>query len=150
MKKAKWYLAHSCQLIESVRRWELRVQGHYNVDLINPFNRNEFENVEHLKTLKSKRKILAYMKTLDEDTCDKIVKHDLDLLRKSDGVVAVFNDFTAGTMMEVFAGAYLYRIPVYIISPKKYHPWVRSLATRLFTSRRAFEQWLDEEGYRKD
>ena len=148
-KGDRLYLAHSCLLIDTVRRWEIKIQGRFYVDLINPFNNNTFENVELLRTLKSKKKLLAYMRTLDNDTCEKIVTYDLDLLRKCDGLVAVFNDYTAGTMMEIFAGAYLYRLPVYVISPKKYHPWLRWLSTEMFTSRVAFEEYLKRQGLKK-
>ena len=150
----KYYLAHSCQLIEQARRWEIKIQGRYYVDLVNPFNRNTFENVDHLKRLKTKRRLRAYMKTLDDEICKQIVDHDLGLLRKCDGVVAYFNDYTAGTMMEIFAGAYLYRIPVYVIGGGAiYHPWLQHLVQisggMRFKTRREFEQWLEEQGLRR-
>ena len=154
-KMRKYYLAHSCLLIKQVRRWELKIQGRYNVDLVNPFNRNEFENVKLLATLRTRKRLSAYMQTLDDEVCKKIVEHDLELLRKCDGLVAVFNIPTAGTMMEIFCAAWLYRVPVYIIGGDEIaHPWIKHMAKitngGLFRTKRAFEKWLEEQGLRKE
>ena len=62
---SRLYLAHSVQLIDSVRRWELHVQGCYNIDLINPMRNNKFENYNELRKLKNKHNVLNYMKTLN-------------------------------------------------------------------------------------
>jgi len=150
----KYYLAHSCELIDSVRKWELKVQGRFKVDLINPFKGNEFENMEELRQLTTRTKLLQYMRTLDEDTCQKIVEYDLELLRKCDGLIAVFRNPSLGTAMEIFSAAYLYRIPCYIICRKYiYHPWIVHLAKRsggeVFSSRTAFEKYLEKQGFQR-
>jgi len=154
MVKKKYYLGHSCELIDSVRKWELKMQGKYNIDLINPFKGNQFENMEELRKLTTRKKLLDYMKNLDEETCRKIVTYDLELLRKCDGVVALFNNPSVGTAMEIFAGAYLYRMPVYVICRSYvHHPWIYHLAKtsggEVFTSRAAFEQYLKNKGLRR-
>lgn len=150
----KYYLAHSCELIDSVRKWELKVQGKFKVDLINPFKGNEFENMEELRKLTTRKKLLQYMRTLDDETCRKIVEYDLDLLRKCDALIAVFRNPSVGTAMEIFAAAYLYRIPIYVICQKYiYHPWLVHLAVRsggeVFSSRKAFENFLEKNGLRR-
>ena len=154
MVKERFYLAHSCELIDSVRRWELRMQGKYNVDLINPFKGNQFENMEELRKLTTRKKLLSYMKTLNEETCEKIVTYDLELLRKCDGVVAIFNTPSVGTAMEIFAASYVYRMPVYVICRSYvHHPWIAHLCWisggQAFTSRKAFEQFLATKGMRR-
>ena len=154
MRNKRYYLAHSCTLIGSVRRWELYVQGHYNIDLINPFRGNKWENVDELVKLRTKRRLNAYVNTLTDDVRLKIVKYDLELLRKCDGLVAVFNEPSIGTVHEIFAAAYLYAMPVYVIS-RNYttHPWIVACCKRshgrAFTSRKAFEQYLEKKGMRR-
>ena len=154
MVKEQFYLAHSCELIDSVRKWELKVQGKYYIELINPFKGNQFENMEELRKLTTRKKLLEYMKTLNEEVCEKIVTYDLELLRKCDGVVALFNNPSVGTAMEIFAGAYMYRMPVYVIC-RSYinHPWIAHLCWvsggKAFTSRVAFEEFLKERGLRR-
>ena len=150
----RYYIGHSCELIESVRLWELKIQGKYKIDLINPFKGNKFENMEELKQLKTRKKLLAYMKTLSDETNEKIVTYDLELLRKCDGVVALFNNPSVGTAMEIFAGAYLYRIPVYVICRNYiHHPWIAHLCWvsggGAFTSRKKFEEYLTKLGLRR-
>ena len=151
----RFYMAHSCQLIDSVRRWEIKMQGKYKIDLINPFKGNKFENMEELRKLTTQKKLLAYMKGLTTNTCEMIVSYDLELLRKCDGVVAIFNTPSLGTAMEIFAGAYLYRMPVYVICKDYiYHPWISHLCFisggAVFKSRSAFERFLTERGLRKE
>ena len=156
MKKGdKLYLAHSVSLIKSVRKWEIRMQGKYLIDLINPFKNNTFENVEVLVTLKSEAKMIRYMKQLDFDTCTKIVEYDLGLLRKCDGLVAVFNTPSLGTAQEIFAAHYLYQLPVYVITPSYlYHPWIRYIVEKSggksFKTRKAFENYVKELGLVKE
>jgi len=150
----RFYLAHSCELIDSVRKWELKIQGKYNIDLINPFKGNKFENMEELRKLTTRRKILHYMRHLDEETCKKIVTYDLALLRKCDGLVGLFNHPSVGTAQEIFAAAYLYRIPCYVICRSYiHHPWVTYLCKisggKVFSSRRAFERFLTKEGLKR-
>ena len=126
----RYYLAHSCHLIESVRKWELKIQGKYKIDLINPFTNNEFENIDELKQLKTKKQLHAYNKTLDLARCQDIVEHDLEILRKCDGVVAIFNEPTIGTAQEIITCVLLYRMPCYVICRRehRYHPWIQYLA----------------------
>lgn len=149
-----YYFAHSCQLINTARRWQLKIEGRYNLKLTNPFLCNDFESVDLIKNLKTKRKLIAYTKTLSIDLCTKIVERDLELLRQSDGLIALFGDYTAGTMMEIMTAAYLYKIPVFIICGEfRFHPWLQYLAKisggGIFKTRKAFEEYLDKKRMRK-
>lgn len=155
MKKYEaYYLAHSAELISSVRKWELKIQNKYYIDLKNPF-KNEHENIFALKKLKSRKAILEYMATLTDEVRAAIVQADLDLLRKCDGIVAIFNEPSIGTAQEIFAAAFLYRIPVYVIC-KGYsvHPWIfhccRVTGGKAFKTRVEFERMLIEEKLKKE
>jgi hypothetical protein len=149
-----FYLAHSGSLIKSVRAWELKVQGKYEIDLINPFKSNTFEHVEELIKLNTEKKMFKYLQSLSEETCHQIVDRDLEMIRKCDGIVAIFSSPTVGTAMEIFAASWVFRIPVFIICGKYgAHPWLRSLAVRsggaVFKTRVEFERYLDKEGLRR-
>jgi len=157
MKKLKkFYLAHSVELINSVRRFELNVQGNYNVDLVNPFINNTFENLSELKGLRSRNKVIEYMNTrLTPELNRKIVKYDLEVLRKCDYILAIFNEVSFGTTQEIFAAWYLYNMPVYVINVKyRNHPWLREIVRlsegKIFSSRKEFKEWLNNEGFRKE
>jgi hypothetical protein len=153
-KNQVFYLAHSVELISSVRRWELKIQGNYYIDLKNPF-KNPSESIFMLKKLKTRKAILEYMKGLTPEVCVSIVKEDLELLRKCDGVVAIFNEPSIGTSMEIFAAVYLYQIPVFVIC-KEYsnHPWIieccRVSGGKTFKTRKDFEKELREEKLQKE
>jgi len=154
-KGDKFYLAHSVELIDSIRRWELKVQGAYYVDMVNPFKSNTFENISELRRLKTRKKILKYMQTLDLNICHKIVTHDLGILRKCDGIVAVFNQPSVGTAQEIFAAYFLYQLPVYVIAGEySQHPWIYWICVtsggQAFKTRKDFEDYLTSEGLRKE
>jgi nucleoside 2-deoxyribosyltransferase len=156
MKKGdKFYLAHSVELIAAVRKWEFHVQGNYYIDMINPFRSNTFENIAELQKLKSRKKILKYMQTLDLETCQKIVTHDLGILRKCDGIVAVFNQPSVGTAQEIFAAYYLYQLPVYVIAGEySKHPWIYwicvSSGGNAFKTKKDFEAYVESKGLKKE
>ena len=152
---SRLYLAHSVAIIESVRRWELHVQGQYNIDLINPMHNNKFENYQELKKLKTQKNILKYMQGLDTMTNKMIVEGDLNLLRRCDGLLAVFKTPTIGTIQEIFAAHFLFNMPVYIIGGEHIvHPWlsyiVEKSGGRKFKYRVEFERWLKEQGLKKE
>ena len=155
IKGDRYYLAHSVELIAEVRRWELHVQSNFYIDLINPFRSNKFENVDELRTLKTRKKILGYMQTLDLDTCEKIVSHDLGILRKCDGCVAVFKTPSIGTAQEIFAAHYLYQLPVYVINGEySKHPWIvwicHESKGKAFRTKKEFEAYVTSIGLRKE
>lgn len=154
-RNGRFYLAHSCELIDKIRKWEVKIEAKYRIDLINPFKGNSFENMSELRKLTTRRQLLKYMKTLDEETNDKIVQYDLELERKCDGVVAIFTSPSIGTSQEIIAGALLYQMPVYVICGDYVsHPWIcyltRVSGGKAFKNRREFEKHLDKEGLRRE
>lgn len=145
------YLAHNFGTRKKIRKWELRIEGKYNVDLDNPFYDNS-ERVEEMRVLDSmkdgSKEQLAYLTSRDDSD---IVEDDLEKIRKSDGIVALVinaKQFSTmiGTPMEVFFAARILRLPVYVITNRyAFHPWIRKFATDVFKSRREFEQFIREE-----
>jgi len=150
-----YYLAHSFILRNLIRKWQLMIEEKYNINLVNPFYRNkwEMEQIKKMEKLPEEQhdKGLPEWSILD---CLRIMEEDLNLIRQSDGVVALFDAPTIGTCQEIFAAAYLYRIPVYVITSKYYtHPWIRALVAmsngEIFKNMFEFSKWLDEEGFKK-
>jgi hypothetical protein len=116
---------------------------------------NEFENYDELRKLHNRHNVLNYMKTLDELTNKMIVENDLLLLRKCDGLVAVFKEPTIGTAQEIFAAWFLYRMPVYVICGEyTVHPWIAYIVKmsggKAFKYRKEFERWLERNGLKKE
>jgi len=138
--KPKFYLAHSCLCHKKIRKWQLLMEAQCNISFSNPFSDNREEDISVVKDTKTLNKLLN---ELSWEQCATIMVNDLELIRKSDGIVAYFESPTIGTCMEIFVAAYIYHIPVYVIT-KKYanHPWIRALATEIFPHRTALKQFL--------
>ena len=138
-----YYLAHNFYTREKIRRWELRLEGRYNIDLDNPFydNPERAEEMYVLDTFKDEsRDQKAYLSTR---VAIDIVEDDLEKIRKSDGLVAIANDTRIGTPMEIFYASRILRIPVYVITRKHAtHPWIIVHATMIFSCRKEFEDYI--------
>lgn len=143
-KKTKiLYLAHNFLTRKSMRKWELKIEGKYNIILDNPFYDNP-ERADEMKTLDKytdgSRKQRDYLST--RCTWD-IVEDDLTKIRKSDGIIAFAHDVRIGTPMEIFYAARVLRIPVYVVTKKwAEHPWMKEHARFIFKNRDALEKYL--------
>ena len=144
------YLAHNFNTRKSIRKWELKIEGKFNINLDNPFydNPNRAKEMEVLDSMRDgNRKQRDY---LSQRSAKSIVEDDLDKIRKSDGLLAIANDTRIGTPMEIFFAGRILRIPVYIVS-KKYvkHPWIVQHATMTFSSMAEFEKFAEKNWGRK-
>ena len=144
------YLAHNFNRRKAVRKWELKMEGKYNINLDPPFydNPNRAVEMHILDSMKDgNRKQRDY---LSSRSSRSIVEDDLDKIRKSDGLLAIANDTRIGTPMEIFFAGRILRIPVYIVS-KKYaqHPWIVQHATKTFKSMAEFERFAEKKWGRK-
>lgn len=141
-----FYLAHNFNTRKSVRKWELRMEGKYNINLDSPFydNPNRAKEMAILDSMQDgSKKQKSY---LFERSARNIVEDDLNKIRKSDGLVAFANDTRIGTPMEIFFAGRILRIPVYVIS-KRYakHPWIIQHATKVFKTRLEFEKFVKDK-----
>ena len=144
------YLAHNFNTRKAVRKWELKMEGKYNINIDSPFYDNP-KRVEEMKILDSmkdgNRKQRNY---LSRRSSNSIVEDDLDKIRKSDGIIAIVNETRIGTPMEIFFASRILRIPVYVISKKYYsHPWIKEHATLIFKDRKDFEYFVKDKWGRK-
>lgn len=140
------YLAHNFNTRKQIRKWELKMEGKYNINLDNPFydNPNRAREMEVLDSMKDgNRKQRDY---LSKRSAESIVEDDLNKIRKSDGLLAIANNTRIGTPMEIFFASRILRIPVYIVS-KKYakHPWIVQHATMTFNNTKEFERFVEHK-----
>ena len=150
-----YYLAHSVPLWKFVRKWQLNVEKKYRIKFKNPFFRNKWE-IEQMQKIEKlpKEEQAKGLESLTLQSCFRIMNEDLTLIRQSDGLVAFFDDPTIGTCQEIFAAAYLYNMPVYIITSKyKHHAWLRALAAlsggKIFDNMIEFTNWLKKRGLKR-
>ena len=140
------YLAHNFELRRIIRKWELRMEAKYNINIDNPFYDNsnraaEMTVIDNMKDGSKEQR--EYLATRDKDS---IVHDDLEKIRKSDGIIAMANVTRIGTPMEIFFSSYLLRLPTLVVT-KNYncHPWIRKFATRTFPHRTALEKYIKEK-----
>jgi len=137
------YLAHQLGNRKEVREWELRFEKENKIELINPFydcpNRNDIKTLDKM----NEEQIKEYLITRTKEDCLTIVNRDLELIRKSDGLIAFVTE-SIGTSMEIIMAYRVYGLPVYIISEKYYmHAWIRGNSTKVFRTKERFESWVE-------
>lgn len=141
----KFYLAHHFGNRRLMRKWELRIEGKYNIILDNPFYDNE-QRTEMLELDKMKDGSKEQMEYFKTRNTTKLVGDDLEKIRKSDGLLAYIAEKSLGTPMEIFFAARILQIPVYIITRKfAFHPWIKKFATKIFNNRAEFETFVSKE-----
>ena len=140
------YLAHNFNSRKTMRKWELKIEGRYNINLDSPFYDNPArkEEMEALDSMedgsKEQRNYFATRNTKN------VVEDDLDKIRKSDGIIAFANDTRIGTPMEIFFASRILRIPVYIVTRQhKFHPWIQEHATKIFSDRKELEEFIKKK-----
>lgn len=149
----KFYLAHPLSDRKEIRKWQEKMESMYNVEFYNPFYEQHRKEIEDLDKLKSKKKRYEYKKNMTAQTCGQIIRWDLDMVRKSDGIVAFVRPGVMGTVMEIFYASYMLRLPVYIITDKynATHPWLRTLSDEIYSDKDDFEDIIEDKyGFKGD
>jgi nucleoside 2-deoxyribosyltransferase len=144
----KFYLAHNFEIRKKMRKWELKMEGKYNIKLDNPFYDHDRNDIKALDSMEDggPEQLKYFRERNTDDMVDKIVEGDLELIRKSDGIVTQIKSPSIGTSMEIIMAARIYSIPVYLITKKYgYHPWIKKHATRIFKTRKEFEEFVEAE-----
>lgn len=147
------YIAHNFGNRKLIRKWELRIEAKYNIALENPFYDSDRSDVKRLDQMKdgSKEQMEYFRKRNTSEQVDLIVDGDLELIRKSDGIVAYLESSKnfrtmIGTPMEIFFAGRILKIPVYVITKKyAFHPWIRKYATKVFRNRTEFEEFVKKK-----
>jgi len=122
------YLAHGFAGRHAVRRLQAAVEINCpEIKLINPFYSIERPEMTEIDAGTRAR--------YDIDP-DRIVKRDLTLIDRCDGILGIIDDNTRyGTPMELWYAADK-GMPVYllVINGEQDHPWLRYIATSIVTS----------------
>lgn len=141
MQKIKsLYLAHPWDMHEFVRNWELYFERIYKIDLFNPFFNSEGNDIKYAK--KGDRELRHIITKKAGNT---IVNRDLRAIEKTDGLIAFleYSKHSLGTPMEIFYSGKILQKPTFVISSNcGGHPWILSLATKVFKNTNSFEQYI--------
>lgn len=150
-----YYLAHNFETRFGIRKWELKIEADFGINLFNPFydaDRNDMVQLD--KQGESRKDSIIGLRSFSDSACEALVERDLLAIQQSDGLVTIIKSASFGTAMEIIMCAYIYRKPVYIITTNKIiaaHPWLRYMATvsngRIFNGFVEFKKWLKDNGY---
>jgi len=147
------YLAHNFNIRKQMRKWELKIEDKYNINLDNPFYDHDRNDIKALDKLEddSPEQVKYFKERNTLTMVDSIVEGDLELIRKSDGLITKIKSASIGTSMEIFFASRILRIPVYIITNANIanHPWIKKHATKVFSNTVEFEKFVKETWGRK-
>ena len=131
------YLCHPFDSRKWVREWELGIEKKLGITILNPFYDTGRQNAKDIDA----GRLARY-----EIEPKKIVEVDIDLIKKSKGLVAfITGDLSYGTIQEMVYGK-LYKKPVYSIVTNKHekHPWLQYHSTKVFTELSDLEKFLSK------
>lgn len=140
-----FYIAHNFYTRKEIREWELMIEANLNINLFNPFYDGNREDISRLDNMKDKSldQEIYYRNSVKPK---RIVENDLEAIRKSDGLVTVIDKPSIGTSMEIIMAARIFKIPVYVITNTvNFHPWIKYLATKIFTTKEEFEEFIEKK-----
>lgn len=141
MEKLKLYLAHNLNDRHEIREIELELEKKYNIELVNPFYDIVRDDIKDLDEGRGCRYKLPMKR------CVELVKRDLSMILRCDGILAIIKSPSIGTTLEI-AHAKQYFRKIYIISEKySDHPWIKIYASRTFKTITEFENWLKRNKY---
>lgn len=139
-RKMRLYFAHNFDLRKKFRRLELQLERRLGIELFNPFydNPSRWKEMEALDSGKLRR--------FEVPDPSGLVARDLASIAKSDGLLAIIDEPTIGTTLEI-ANAKLMCKPVYVVSRAYWkHPWIIVYATHRFKTLREFERFMKAKG----
>lgn len=141
MKKLKLYLAHNLNDRYEIRKIELELEKKYDIELVNPFYDIVRDDIKDLDEGRGNRYQLPMKR------CVEVVKRDLNMILRCDGILAIIKSPSIGTTLEIAYAKQFYR-RIYIISEKYIdHPWIKVYANRTFRNIDEFENWLRRNKY---
>ena len=143
----KLYLAHPFNSRHKMREWELEVEKELGIELINPFfdvERDDKDVIEDKKiTLTTQATREERYALSDVDSCE-LVDRDIDLIGKSDGIIAIVDgSLSYGTIQEmVYAHMFGRKVYTVISNGHVGHPWLRYHSTRVFSKLDELTEYL--------
>jgi len=136
--KKTFYLAHPFMSRKEIRDWELNtLNSAHNITTVNPFyHPDSFDKFNERSIANNK-----YYKQLNYE---KLVNTDIGLIQGSDGIVVIIDGkISYGTIQEmVYADMYCKQIYSIITNDQEEHPWLKYHSTKIFKSRKEFEDYI--------
>jgi len=73
-----YYLAHSLTKRKLIRKWQIRLEGKYNIKFLNPFYNNTYERaeIEKLDKMHTKKEKRNFQQSWNMETCKRIVSRN--------------------------------------------------------------------------
>ncbi len=139
-----YYLAHPTKSSKEIRKWELKIEDKFNISLVNPFFEGQYpEKLEIEKIYKES----GYNK-ITKEQAEWIVINDIELIKNSYGVIAIIDgNISYGTIIEIrIAHENNKRIFLICTNGQENHAWLKFHATKIFTSFREFENYIEING----
>jgi len=129
----RFYGAHPFTSRAVFRQKELEWESRYEIEIVNPFedlNRDDVQALDEHRITRSQ---------LD---CHKLVQRDLIAILSCDAVIAYVNgDVSYGTIMEIFFAWTMHKPVHLIITNGDFdHPWLRECCEDIYWSFDEFEQ----------
>jgi len=128
-----FYIAHPLPSKHKVRQWQLDVELKVGAIFINPFY-DEWGEAIKLEKSSSRYEVNAQW----------LVERDLNLIAKSDGIIAIIDgNMSYGTIMEIVY-AKLFKKPVFLVitNSESKHPWFRYHADKIFSNFKELEEHI--------
>lgn len=154
-KRIRLYFANNFDDRHELRKFELKIEQVYNIELFNPFYDTDRDDVVQLdKHGATREQLRSLMADFSIDSCKELVERDLKEIRYSDGILTVIKSASMGTSMEIIMAGYIYRIPIYAITKNFHtHPWLRYIVSvtggKIFKTKNEFKAWLKQNGYER-
>ena len=132
---AKFYLAHPFSTRKEMRVWELHLETHFEVDILNPFYDLDRDDVKAID---------EGTRSVYSEDAKAVVERDKAAISKCDAMIAyVDGSRSIGTFMEI-GYAYDMGTPVHLIctSGEQAHYWLKYHSDRVYLSLQEFEDSL--------
>ena len=129
----KYYLAHPHASRQDVRNWELHLEAHLGMDIVNPFYDLDRDDI---------RAQDEGLRTPYEADATVVVERDKAAIMDCDGLIGIVDGSPSyGTIMEI-GYAYDMGTPVFLIitNGMQNHYWLKYHSDKIYLSREEFEQ----------
>ena len=132
---AKFYLAHPFNSRKDMRVWELHLETHKGMDIVNPFYDLDRDDIEAVD---------GGFRPMYKEDATLVVERDKAAIRDCDAVIALVDGSPSyGTIMEI-AYAFDMGTPVHLIctNGRQDHYWLKYHSDKIYLSLQEFEDSL--------
>ena len=130
-----FYMAHPFSSRKDMRVWELHLEAHKGMDIVNPFYDLDRDDIEAVD---------GGFRPMYKEDATLVVERDKAAIRDCDAVIALVDgSLSYGTIMEI-AYAYDMGTPVHLIctNGRQDHYWLKYHSDKIYLSLQEFEDSL--------